>query len=440
MARKNKNKFVFKFARKIRNVFIEGILENRKDRSMNIIEDGRLNDFPQHLISIVEPAPYTRAALEKRGSFVVGKGLNDSDISKMPINPEYNFGEFHRRLSKDFNYSDRCAVWMSFSKSGKLLEFKHIPFEWVRYGVPNEQSSDVWYGSIDPYANTSDDSKAKHTYYPLYMGADSNIREDAEKITTKFPEQGYKGHLYFYNKPSARSRIYSRPAYFAAENTIFVDAGIWQFHERNLANNFFIGGIINKWGDPNEGILDEDGEQYTTVGEEYAKEVESIASGADSAGNFIINWFASEDGKADFIPWQSTQNHEMFIELQDRVREMISVSIGIPQILLGIPTAGSLGDVQQMRNAIKWTNENTHDWREKLEDIYKMLLDAMGVSYDEDFGINKIQDITDIPNHIFAALTPEQQGEFIQDEYNIERGEAIIEPEPIIISPNGSDN
>lgn len=428
--------------RRIENVEKSGIPENRKDRYFKIIEDGKLNDFPQHLINIVEPAPYTRAALDRRRAFVGGKGLSDPDISSIAANDDYNFAEFHRRLAQDFNYSDRLAFLVMPDRAGRIQSVKHIPFEWVRWGVPDDDSSDVWFVPVNPYWRTPDEAQRHTKYYPLYRFENTNISEDMQRITEMFPKQGYLGHVYFFNRSTPRSRHYSRPAYFSAENWIHVDAGIGQFHERNLANNFFIGGIISKHGDPDEGILDANGDEYTTVGKVFAEEVANVASGADNAGNFLIDWYEAEFEQAKFTPWQAANNHEMFIALQSQLREVISVSIGIPQVLLGIQTAGQLGDVQQMRNAILWTNEQTHEWRETLEDTYRMILDGMGVSYDRDtFGINVIQDITDLPQHVFTSMTPAQQQEYISDRYNIEEPERAESPTPLeTISENGRDN
>ena len=91
------------------NVVKKGITENLKDRGFKIVYDGKRNDFPNFLISLVEPAPYTRAAIDKRRAFVAGTGLSDIDISGQIVNDEYTFGELHRRLAQDFNYSDRFA-------------------------------------------------------------------------------------------------------------------------------------------------------------------------------------------------------------------------------------------------------------------------------------------------------------------------------------------
>ena len=414
---------------KIKNVLKEGITRNRMDFLNYTVTDGiQNNDFPQYLIDLVEGAPMTKAAISRRLAFIVGKGLSDPEIEKLPVNKEYKFGEFHRRISEDYNYIRRFAAIIQLRRNGTIESVKHVPFEWVRWGKEKLDSDDIWFCSVNPYLKTSDDMPTHNKYYPVYGWENTNVKGDIDRITNAFPKQGYIGHIVFYNKTGPRNRIYSRPDYFSAENHIEVDRGIGQFFERNLANNFFLGGMIKKFGDPDQGILNEKGEQYTTVGQEYAKELAAMASGVNGTGTFLIDWFQSDQEKAEFIPWQTSTNHEMIVAIQNQIEKVVFVAVGIPQVLAGVPTAGKLGNVQEMRNAIKWTNETTEDDRQTLEEFYKRILTGMGVAFDDEtFGINRVRDITDLPDSVFNAMTPKQKQAFIAEEYNIEMDEEAAE-------------
>ena len=114
----------------------------------------------------------------------------------------------------------------------------------------------------------------------------------------------------------------------------------------------------------------------------------------------------------------------MFGKLEQWTQERLAVSIGLPKILLGVTQAGSLGDNQQIRNAISFTNENTQTVRDKLVQTYQVLLELMnGVANTDDLDIVKIRDFTDLPESIVVLLSNEQRDEYLMQAFGIEPAE-----------------
>lgn len=410
--------------KQFKNLYIPQVTRNMELRSEKMLRDGVRNDYPDYLIKTVSDSPYAIAAMRKLQSFVAGRGINAEDVRNLMVNEMETFEEFHKKVSDDYTFSGRFAIRIVPDRGRNILQLYHIPFEAVRWGIPDKETGLIKYVSVNYKFNTSDYRPSDTKHYPIFKPKKglATVADDIRQFEADFPDRDYTGHVLFFCETSEKNRVYSRPAYFAAQDWMKVDAKIGAFHERNTDNNFFLGGILSVVGDPDEQILDEDGDVYTTVGQEFQKQLGATFSGSDNAGRFMIDWVQNGDDATTVQPWPGATHHELFTILENITQERIAVSMGLPRILLGVPTAGKLGDNQEIRNAIKFTNETTEAKRRKLEQCYEVLIDLMqNVSLPEDgLKIERIKDFTDLPGEILSLLTPVQQQQYLLDVFGIE--------------------
>lgn len=383
------------------------------------LRDGRKNDFPDFLIDLVSSSPYGSSCMKKRQSFVAGRGLSDVDTAEILVNENDTFQELHYKVAKDFAYSDRFAIKIIANAKGQIVQLFHVPFEAVRYGLPDENGSirDV---AVNHLFNTSDFRPSDTKHYPLFElnKGFSKLREDIDRINTQF-KQEYYGHIYFYNASTEANRTYSRPSFFSVQDYLQVDSQIGQFHSRNIENNFFLGGIISVIGDPSRQLLTEEGEVYSTEGQLFEQQLGETFSGATNSGRWLIDWAQNADNKTTVQPWPGSSNHELFIALNSITRSAISIAFGIPEVLLGVETSGKLGNNQQIRNSIKFVNENTAESRSTLESLYSYLLANMSGTGESNSAIEPLQDFTDLPDNLIARLSQTQLDKYLADTYSI---------------------
>lgn len=428
---------------KIINLILEGVTQNRISFSEQVVIDGQKNDFPEYLIELVSLAPTGSALMGRLKDFVKGKGFIDEDLEKIMVNKDQSFIKFHEQISSDFCFFSRFAVLINPTKGGKIESMKALPVEFVRWGKPDKQGNvnEIYY---NPFLNTGDDFNIprKECLYPIWRNniTPAEIREDAKRVEAN--DATYKGHILFFNLTSQRNRHYSRPDYFAAEKYLLLDWKISLFHERNVDNNFFLGGILNLFGDPAEPVLHEDGTVFSTVGVEVQKELAASFSGAENAGAIFVNWIKSLEQAASLIPYQANTNHEAFITIDGIVERKLSSAFRIPLILIGRSTPGKLAESREFRDAIAFTNESTESMRQTLEEVYNELLalkDGAKVPADG-VQIRVLQDFTDLPDTIFNALTVTQKEVYLQENFNIEpdpEGQQMEQQpaEPEVIEP-----
>ena len=390
------------------------------------IIDGPKNDFPQYLAQILYRSPTATAALGRLKDFIIGTGVHD-DLKDVVVNPAdgTTFQEFHAQVANDFAWLNRLAIKIRPKRGNDIESVSHIPVEWVRWSQPDENDK-VHSAVVDPYILTMQ-ADQKEVKMPLW---EKDIKKRNAAIR-QFGEK-YKGHIYFFNIITERNRVYSRPDFFSSENFINTDYKTGLFTDRFSDNNFFLGGILNVYGDPDMGIEEYDEENsansnYKTVGEEFEQNLSNSMSGADNAGGVLVNWIQNSDEVATFQPYQTGNSHEVFTALDKIVLEKICIAFGVPKILLPLPTAGKLGDSQEMRNAIMFLNERTEKYRQVLEETYRFIFsDFSGIDIPEDEPIIKrVRDYTDLPDMIFRELKKDQKDDYLQEKFHIEPSEMM---------------
>jgi len=411
--------------------------------SEDYINDGQLNDFPQYLAKIAYQSPTTTAALGRIKDFVIGSNINPA-LKDVKVNKEgMTFAEFHARVASDFAYLRRIAIKIKPLAGGMIDEVSPIPVEWVRWGEPDDEFN-THNCVVNPFLNTTFQREQRQVL-PLWKGDDTKKRNDVKQLGKK----DYKGHIYFYNITSERNRIYSRPDYFSAEQFINVDYKSGLYYDRFTDNNFFGGCIVNVYGDPDQGIVNADGDVFTTVGEEFAENLSNTMAGSDKSGGAMFNWLGADDKPTTIEAFPTGQSHEVFDSINQITEDKICQSMGVPKILLPQSYSGSRlgGDTQEMRNAILFLNERTEKLRQILEETYrKIFADMPTVNIPEDEPIIIPMGVfTDLPDNVFNALKADQRESYLQRQFGIEPSELKEEtpieiPEPINNKLNGLYN
>lgn len=403
------------------NVVKEGVTITQIDYLLRIVIDGKINDFPQYLTDIVNKSPVSSACVKRISDFVIGGGLHD-DIKDIVIDDKgKTFADLHNAVAEDYAFSDRLAVRVNFKGGGKISSLSHVPFEWVRFAANDDYDNPNFdYVKVNPFLSTTQETWTSEQIktYRLYESSDPNeIRRQSKE------REGYYGHMLFYNDTRAGARVYSRPRWFAAERTIITDGRIWAFHDRNTANNFFIGGVLGMYGDPDLGIgeMKEDGTYNKYFRDVINDELEKTFSGVENAGSIMVVYMQNAGDEFPKIePWPKSQTDNMFTNLLNDTVNTITAAFGVPKVLLPQEISGKLGTSQEIRNAILFMNETTQQKRDVLEAKYKLLLDGMGVKYPENEKLIKpLKDFTDLPDVIYKSLSQAQRNEYLQENFGI---------------------
>jgi hypothetical protein len=390
------------------------------------------NDFPQQLLQNVYNSPVASAAVELWQEFVEGDGFIEETTGDLRVNKKQDLNDLHALVSADFASMWGCSVHVGYNLVGERISFKHLPFEGARLGALNDNgiTDKVYY---NPYYGTPDFDKKFtkwfYAYNPSPEVVKAQIISHNQLVAEKKVDFPYPGQVYWFSIERPLARIYPQPFYYSAVSWFQVDASIQKFHSRNIDNNFLLSVLINKFGDPSTpaGDKDTDGNFTSTVGELFNKEMGDFA-GADNAGSVLVNWYDREEEKADITAFPNNTNDTLFTTLQNLVSDQIAIGTKTPRVLLGIATAGKLGDTQEVLNAIKVMQGRTRRMRQALSRIYKTLFkDFRGVTQETDFTIKNINPFDILPDWVVGKLTTDQTDKYIAENFNIEFEEIVEE-------------
>jgi len=432
------------------NIVKEGITQIEINDTLQIINDGAQNDFPKYLSEIIDKSPTAAAAVKRLSQFITGSGLHE-DIKDIVINTAGDTMEdLHNAVAMDYTYFDRFSIQLNPNRGGKVIESLHIPAEWVRYATNKDRYDPVYhYAKVNPYLNTSEE------YWGSKQVKTLRLFENVKEISRESREsEDYQGHILFHNDTRPGARVYSRPLFFSAERTIVTDGRIWAFHDRNTANNFFLGFVMSILADPDAGYGEQnsEGTYYKTFREVFEGQMNDMFAGVEQAGTGMVFYKSNEnDPDPSITPFPAGQSDEMFTRLLADTVNTIASTFGIPKVLLPQEISGKLGASNEIRNAILFVNETTETKRNTLEKAYKKILNAMGISYPDENLIIPIQDYTDLPDVIFNSLSQAQKDEYLERNFNIlpsgeneaEMEEETEESRGIITelrNPNGRSN
>lgn len=423
---------------KVKNYTIKkGITSREKDYFRDVIVDGfndvknnitgLKNNFLDYLAKTVNQSPTASACLKVKKDFVKGVGFNDDRLKTLRVDNEGTFWTLHTKLAND------CAVFHRFGilvkreiRNNKVVNtaLTHLPAEWLRYKVPSENGV-VSKIVFNPYYNTSEEfshlSQDKEWYLYSFderVTKQRILENNAKILNGETDEEFYE--VYFYSESNELNRTYSRPSYFVAgENVFLTEYKVWNFHNSNLDNNFFSGGILALEGDPDTPILNSEGEQISTQGEELEKSLSSKLGGSDNAGSIITIWKSNGASEISFNKLDADDNGDKLISIMENTRNVIPTIMNVSPLLAGIEITGKLGDSKEKEGAIKFQNENTFELREALNDAYNELLPSfVGYKRKDIIAIKERSEYIVLPDNIWEALTIEQKTDYIKSKFS----------------------
>ena len=397
------------------------------------------NNFPQQLLQNVYNSPCGSAAVELWHEFVKGSGFVNSELDDIQVNSNQNLVQFTNKTSSDFSSMWGFACIVSYNSLGEKTAFTHLPFESCRLGEINDQgfTDKIYY---NPYYGTEDYNEKYTICYNTYNPSAvlSEMADHSQKYYNGEVDYLYRGQVFWYAIEKPLARVYPQPSYYSAISWFQLDASIQKFHVRNVDNNFFVGALMSKFGDPDAGAghQDDSGDFESTVGEEFSRQMQDFA-GAENASGIMVDWFTEKENRAEITPFPNNTNDSLFSTLQEEVTKQIAIGSKCPRILLNIQTSGKLGDSQEIINAVKIMQGNTKFLRDELSNQYKILFNGFeGFSKETDYTIRNANPFDILPDWAIEVLTPEEKRKKASEMFDIELEETVItsqvEPETII--------
>lgn len=435
---------------KIFNLKVEKPSENDKDYSNKILLWGlshNHNDYPIRLLKALTESPTAQAVMSKRISFIRGGGFNIPDIDNIKVNKDEKLNSFHNDNSQTVGKLKGVAIHVSRNLQGEITSLTKIPFEDCRLGIPNEDD-EITKIVYNPRWEQREFKFNESKYYDIYTNDVAVFQERLIKWReSKEGSKGkkYPGEIYWDCQKKDGYPYYPYPFSDYDIKAFETDSQFTSFDFNNIFNNFFLGGIINMYGDPNEkiyepypvtrnGITEFEDRFVGTRSEIVNKQFQDEFGGGDNAGKFMVNWIQNEGQKLDIAAFPSNTNSDLFQTTQARIWNKIALIIDVPNILANIETAGKLGANQEILNSIQLMNDSVTMQQSLLEDAYNTLLPKhvafKGFLQGQTIAIKKKNPISFIPDKVWEVIPIDAKLKYVKENYDID----IEEPDNTLVT------
>jgi hypothetical protein len=246
----------------------------------------------------------------------------------------------------------------------------------------------------------------------------------------------YKGQIFWFAETKINNRFYPVPDYYSAMQDIVADAKTGTYRERLVDNNFYQSVLIQMIGDPDEKIqLDEKGERFTTIGEQFDEDLRSM-TGGEAAGSALVTWSRDAESMPKVVPFPNNYNDKISEAFIKQVQQNICMAVGVHPVLIGIDQSSSLGNNNILINAIKMLQQNVNEPQRDIERALQNVMKYWNVTFDTStIIIRPLSLVVDLPDYVLSALTMEEKRMWVQDNYDVELLPSVPAPaQPDIIA------
>ena len=324
------------------------------DFNHKILEYGANNLYPQRMEQIRLRSPLLVSATQVLEDFMNGSGweLNNEII----LNQANQTGrDLLNLVSMDFSRYHGFALHINFDGVGNIIEIQHIPFQYARLGIPDENGIVTTVVVSNNWEEDSDKQEGggltRTQWYPIFNAS----KAAEETITVPQP----KGQVLYYTGQERWK--YPLATYDAIQDTGRTDAAIQKYEESNT-NKGFHGATIFRYPGKFESKT-----QQGRVTSELRKMM-----GPENPGITLIQ--VDEDFTGTLMEQIPSSNDDaLFTTTLTSTLERTLYHYNIPPALFGISPAGGVFTQLAYQESFIVYNVRTRNKRDELSRVFNRL-------------------------------------------------------------------
>lgn len=288
------------------------------------------NAFPNHLLTIYQYSPITRACANATMYGVKGKNLLvlEGDPNRIGMaNRSETLYEVFEKCVVDRIIFGGFALNIVKSNDGGIAEIYHTDFSRLRAGKEDMFGNvGTYYYSVDWKGTQINPQKWK----PIEMPAFNMVSDES-------PSQ-----IYYVKKYQPMMSYYPAPDWIASLTTSQLDIEIRNFHLNNTQNSM-MGSVAISF--PN-GVPSEEERDI------IYRQLEAKYSSTNNAGKFFLFFSENPEVQPTITPIPNNASDAWYSNMAPQIDQTVLTSWGISSpMLLGIKTEGQLGGRTEMLDA-----------------------------------------------------------------------------------------
>lgn len=319
------------------------------------------NIYPQRVRNAVNSSGTTTACTNLMQKHLRGRGYRDTALETLVVNEKkQTLADIHRLLCYDRSLYVGYAFHVSYNAMLQPIAIHHIPFEYIRIGIPDDIGAVTEIKVHPDWARESGKfDKALLQTYDVYTDDVTVIYEQIEKAGG-FDK--WKGHIYYHSDKG--HLVYPPAVCDSVFEDVLTDAGVKMWKYRGISTDFMANYF---WIFNGEFASEQERDDYINAVNTF--------QGVDSSHKIVVVECPTPNAKPELVKIDRQDNDRVYELTEVTVRENIIRSYGQPLALHAIKVQGQLGLSKEWEEAKANYDERTADERAKLGYSFKSILD-----------------------------------------------------------------
>jgi hypothetical protein len=357
------------------------------------------NNLPQQWLDMALQSGSAYACLEKRKAFLEGQGL-PPQLARTPVpGTRHTAADLWSQLCSYGGTFRGVALLIRYTAAGTIGEVHLLPFGQVRKTAAGTLLFNRHFGRSGYRA-------ADDTEHLPFDPAPATVAELLAKANKKKPDSkekhGQPGQILYAYVPQAGEEDYPLPAGYAGRQDLETDAEYARFDLEEVRNGFFPNTIITLLGAPAAKTQDENGETQDERTDDEIRDFTGNGSSPLGRKKVLVLEAVTKELAPIVSTFDGGHNLEKLIAKRPAVAEAVCRHMGILPILIGLNTAGKLGQSQEIMNAVELTQDALTPLRELLLRVLRQVLPG------NDWQVGNKKPISFLPPEVYKTLTPKE--------------------------------
>lgn len=358
-----------------------------------VIEYGKGNKLPQEITKVFLGSPTARRCWLKLKKFIQADGFANATAAAVQVNPKQKADDLLPLLAWDAAVFG-IALRVKYNLAGEVAEVYHVPFHTVRKLDDGRFLVNATLGTDN---HKADQDEVLDAYDPSPKAVKRAL---AQVGIDKKPQPGQI--LYLFEETSAHPH-YPEPAAWAGKEDMLSDTEIPRADHN----------AIRKRVKPNIAVYfpyqiddvakDEDG---LTDWDKIDETVRQLTD-PEGEGDAVVIDGESKEAAPQLISIDSMKPTLSMDAKSDTITKRVCRHMGLHPVLIGLDTAGQLGNTQQLLNIIQLTQQEVLDAQGMIQRAFQLLLPAF------DWTISSLNIIKALPEQVWQTMKENEKRNFI---------------------------
>jgi hypothetical protein len=384
-----------------------------KNRANNKYLYGEFDNLPNIIISAVDNSGTATACVNRLAQFIQADGFIGEGVDQIQANSRQKLSAILGEQSQNVAYFQGYALRLVFNVEGKIAKIFNLDIKTLRRVGKGFEFNPLM-GEVGKDEN--------ETRIIPEFDPERSPQERRNLIAQQIKKYGEQvGEvLYIFKKGMGRYYdIYPIPPYYSAIEDIISDGKISQLDLRNISQGFRTPVVISTGpiDDQNE---NEDGK----TAQDYFDEALEGFTGEDASPILHLKG-ATEEFKPTVTVIDLAEILDQTEKTSERIAKRVARIIGVPDVLIGMETAGKLGNVQELKNQMALFSLSLYRMQQMIKegyDLIKPLLALKGMEnvQDLDFTISTLKPFDFLPESVINNLSSSEQKQLFELEFEEE--------------------